>query len=49
MLPLPRGWTKAVQASVLHVITLAQVSLACAEGPPRNGRAALHPPNPRLA
>ncbi|HEX5106394.1 MAG TPA: helix-turn-helix domain-containing protein [Pirellulaceae bacterium] len=31
-LPLPRGWTNAVRAAVLHVIALAQFSLACAEG-----------------
>jgi len=29
--PLPRGWTKSVRAAVLHVIALAQFSLACAE------------------
>jgi hypothetical protein len=27
-IPLPRGWTKTVRAAVLHVIALAQHSLA---------------------
>jgi putative transposase len=31
-LPLPRGWTETVRAAVLHVISLARFSLACAEG-----------------
>jgi transposase len=31
-IPLPRRWTKTVRAAMLHVISLAQFSLACAEG-----------------
>jgi hypothetical protein len=30
-LSLPRGWSKAVRSAVLHIIALAQFSLACAE------------------
>jgi hypothetical protein len=30
-LPLPTGWTKTVRVAMLHVIALAQFSLACVE------------------